>query len=137
MIKLALIAAPVVALYSPTVVPPKFVTKRLLPDTASPEGPFSPVIKLALIAAPVVALYSPTVGARRARHEEVVARHRESEGFVQPRDKVGADRGSRGGVVFANRFRCLPRRQKAAVGRFRAWPKAQRCRGEVCRGRDA
>jgi len=36
--KLALIAAPVVASYSPTVVPWKFDTKRLLPDTASVAG---------------------------------------------------------------------------------------------------
>ena len=63
--KLALIVAPVVALYSPTVVPlklvPWFATKRLLPDNRSPTGPYSPVIKLGLIAAPVVALYTPTV----------------------------------------------------------------------------
>src|SRR5271165_5396155 len=68
--KLALIATPIVASYLPTVpvpgdwmlliekIPP---TKRLLPDTASPVRPLSPVMKLALIAAPVVALYSPTV----------------------------------------------------------------------------
>ena len=37
------------------------------------------------------------------RHEEVVARQRESVGAVQPRDEVGVNRGSRGGVVFANR----------------------------------
>jgi len=38
-----------------------FDTKRVFPDNASPQGPFSPMMKLALIAAPVVALYSPTV----------------------------------------------------------------------------
>src|SRR5690349_15085841 len=59
--KLALIAVPVVASYSPTVVPDWFATKRSLPDNARPAGPFSPVMKLVLIAAPVVALYSPTV----------------------------------------------------------------------------
>ena len=59
--KLAFIAAPVVASYSPTVVPDWFATKRSLPDNARPAGLFSPVMKLALIAAPVVALYSPTV----------------------------------------------------------------------------
>ena len=37
--KLALIAAPVVASYSPTVPLPKFATKRVLPFTATPSGP--------------------------------------------------------------------------------------------------
>jgi hypothetical protein len=37
----------------------KFVTKRMLPDNASPVGLNDPV--RAAIAAPVVALYSPTV----------------------------------------------------------------------------
>src|SRR5271165_1430085 len=60
--KLGLIAAPVVALYSLTVLL-LFSTKRAVPsaDNASEEGPFSPVMKLGLIAAPVVALYSPTL----------------------------------------------------------------------------
>ena len=44
--KLALIAAPVVALYSPTVLPPMppaaLATKRLWPDNASPKE-FEPV----------------------------------------------------------------------------------------------
>ena len=48
--KLALIAAPVVALYSPTVPPLEFVTKRVSPNTASPKGAFSPVMKLGLAA---------------------------------------------------------------------------------------
>ena len=58
MIKLALIANPVVASYSPTV----FVllaTNRLLPDAASAATLFSPVVKLGLTKAPVVALYTP------------------------------------------------------------------------------
>ncbi len=59
--KLALIAAPVAASYSPTAPPNWFPTKRLLPDNASWPGLFIPVMKLGLIAAPVVALYSPTV----------------------------------------------------------------------------
>ena len=42
--KLALIAAPVEALYSPTVPPQKFTTKRELPDSASPMGSHSPVL---------------------------------------------------------------------------------------------
>jgi hypothetical protein len=50
----------VVALYSPTVLLLLFVTKRILPDNASVEGPF-PVMKFALITAPVAALYSPTM----------------------------------------------------------------------------
>src|SRR5271165_4088399 len=55
-----LIAAPVVALNAPTVMP--FATKRVLPDTARGIGSApSPVMKLALITAPVVALYAPTV----------------------------------------------------------------------------
>lgn len=57
--KLALIATPVLALYSPIV--PPVDTKSVLPDNAKPLGLFSPVMKLALIGAPVVALYSPTV----------------------------------------------------------------------------
>src|SRR5271165_4111253 len=36
--KLALITAPVVALYSPTVPLAEFATRRLLPDNASPVG---------------------------------------------------------------------------------------------------
>jgi len=60
---MGLIAAPVVALYFPTVPVELFATKRAvpLPDNASPVGLLSPVMKLALIAAPVVALYLPTV----------------------------------------------------------------------------
>ena len=37
------------------------------------------------------------------RHEEVVARQRESEGELQPRDKLGVNRRSGDGVVLANR----------------------------------
>jgi hypothetical protein len=62
--KLALMAAPVVALYWPTVPYPllrKLATKRMLRDNASSEGSLNPVMKLALIAAPVLALYWPTV----------------------------------------------------------------------------
>ena len=55
-INFALIAAPVVALYSPTVPLPSFTTKRVLPVTPSPVGAFNPVMKLALIAAPLAAL---------------------------------------------------------------------------------
>jgi hypothetical protein len=60
-IKLGLIAAPVVASYSPTA-PVRLVTKRLLPDNASPAGWVSPVMVVKLVfAAPVVASYSPTL----------------------------------------------------------------------------
>jgi hypothetical protein len=58
-IKFALIAAPVVALYSRTEAVASN-TKSLLPDNASAVGKPA-VIKLALIASPVVALYLPTV----------------------------------------------------------------------------
>jgi hypothetical protein len=57
-INLALMAAPVVALYWPTVV--AFATNKLLPDNTSSTGPPKPVMKLTLMAAPVVALYSLT-----------------------------------------------------------------------------
>jgi hypothetical protein len=40
--KLALIAAPVVALYAPTVSPNAFATKRVLPDNTSPETGMRP-----------------------------------------------------------------------------------------------
>jgi hypothetical protein len=59
-IKLALIAAPVVALYSPTMPLPSFATNRRLPDKASPCGWFTPVMKLALITAPDEESYWPT-----------------------------------------------------------------------------
>ena len=63
--KLALIAAPVVALYSPTVLLRPFVTKMAVPspDNATPPGPLTPVMKVALISAPVVASYSSTASA--------------------------------------------------------------------------
>ena len=49
--KLALIAVPVVALYSPTVLLPVFATKRVVPspDNASPMGPLSPRYELRTI----------------------------------------------------------------------------------------
>src|SRR4029077_18393146 len=57
-----LIVAPVVALYSPIVLVPIFVTKRFPPDNAMPTGELNPVeMKELLIVAPVVALYSPIV----------------------------------------------------------------------------
>ena len=56
-IKLTLIAAPVVASYSPTLLPISSTTKSSLPDTArlSATSQFNPVMKFALIGAPVVA----------------------------------------------------------------------------------
>ena len=62
--KLGLIAAPVVALYLPTVKPFvefRLVTKSSLPNNSSPVSLDRPVMKLALIVAPVVASYLPTV----------------------------------------------------------------------------
>src|SRR5260370_41616710 len=56
-----LIAAPLLASYSPTVLLPRFATKRLLPETARESGPFRPGIKLAVMGAPAVAAYWPTV----------------------------------------------------------------------------
>jgi hypothetical protein len=37
-----------------------------------------------------------------ARHKKGVSRQRDSSGVVHPGDKIGVDRGSGGGVVFAN-----------------------------------
>jgi hypothetical protein len=51
--KSRLMAAPVVASYSPTVPVP--ATYRVLPDNANSLSPLSPVMKFALIVAPVVA----------------------------------------------------------------------------------
>jgi len=59
--KLALLACPVVTEYLPTVLPALFATNRVLPNTATPSGPLSPVMKLALLARPVVTEYLPTV----------------------------------------------------------------------------
>src|SRR5258707_1281511 len=59
--KVELTAAPVLVSDLPTVPLKKFDMKSLLPKTASPTGPFSPVMKLGLIAAPMVASYSPMV----------------------------------------------------------------------------
>src|SRR5260221_1854242 len=59
-IKLALIASPVVASYLPTV-PLWFATKRVSSNNASAVGRPAPVMKLALIASPVEASYLPTV----------------------------------------------------------------------------
>jgi hypothetical protein len=61
-----LIVAPVVALYSPIVLPTAFVTNRSPPDNAMPRGSFNPEdMKELLIVAPVVALYSPIVSLPR------------------------------------------------------------------------
>ena len=57
-----LIGAPVVALYSPTVLFPLFVTNRFPPENAMLNESFNPEeMKELLIGAPVVALYSPIV----------------------------------------------------------------------------
>src|SRR5258708_36341625 len=62
--KLALIASPVAALYSPTVlafnVLPLFNTKRMPSDNASAMGALSPVMNFLLNGVPVLALYSLT-----------------------------------------------------------------------------
>ena len=58
--KLELITAPVVALYSPTRLLRLLATKRLLPRKSMPLGVLNPVMKLVLIAVPVVTSYSPT-----------------------------------------------------------------------------
>ena len=59
--KLAFITAPVMALYSLTLLRPPSATKRLVPEIAMPQAPFKPEIKLELIAVPVVASNSPTL----------------------------------------------------------------------------
>ena len=57
-----LIVAPVVALYSPIVLLPIFVTKRFPPDSAMAGGAVNPEeMKELLMVAPVEALYSPIV----------------------------------------------------------------------------
>src|SRR5207253_1572748 len=96
--KLALITAPVVALYLPMVVPvpwnPPLPTKRLLPEIARPAG-LNPVMKLALITAPVVASYSatlPLLGLGLAlTHKETVPRDRKAKRVVQPGNEVSVD----------------------------------------------
>ena len=143
--KLALIAAPVLALYLPTVPLPKFATKRVLPmhresvgfvqprdeagvnrgsrggvvfanrvggavfatkrvlpNTASPTGSFSPVMKLALIAAPVVASYLPTVPPLAFATKRVLPDTASPSGTFSPVMKLALISGSRGGVVFAH-----------------------------------
>jgi hypothetical protein len=66
-IRFAFMAAPVVALYSPTVPVKKLVTKRVSPDSANPLAPAIPVRRLGLIAVPVTASYSPTLSAPELR----------------------------------------------------------------------
>src|SRR5437763_1275603 len=58
--KLGLIRAPVMALYSRTVPAGRLATKRLLAESCARAG-VSPVMKLGLMAAPVVASYLPTL----------------------------------------------------------------------------
>src|SRR5207253_4408836 len=57
--KVLLIVAPVVALYSPTVPLKKFVTNTFPPENAMPYGPFVEMKALLTVAPEVV--YSPTV----------------------------------------------------------------------------
>ena len=71
----ALITAPVVALYSPIVPLPSFVTHRFPPDTAMPSGPLNPETSEALTTAPVVALYSPIVPLPLVRDPQIRSRH--------------------------------------------------------------
>jgi hypothetical protein len=87
--KLALIGAPVLASYSPTVPPKKFATKRVLPDTASPKGSPSPVIKLGLIAAPVLASYLPTVLPEKFDTKRVLPDTASPKGSLSPVIKLG------------------------------------------------
>src|SRR5713101_596866 len=100
--KLALIGAPVVALYSPTVPLLKFATKRWSPDRKSPAGPSSPGMKLALITAPVLALYSPTMPLKSLVTKRRLPHRKSPAGASSPRDEVGVNHGSRRSVVFAN-----------------------------------
>ena len=83
MTKLALITAPVVALYSPTV-PNCRVRDEQVVARHRATGLLQPRMRLALIAAPVVALYSPTVPPPDVRHEEGVARHQIAVGWFTP-----------------------------------------------------
>src|SRR5205085_9178489 len=62
--KLGLIGAPVMASYSPTLLPLNSATKRSFPESARLKGLFSPVTKVELIRAPVAASYSATVPLR-------------------------------------------------------------------------
>ena len=45
--------------------------------------------------------------AGEVHHEEFIAQHRESQGKAHPCDEAGANRGSGGSVVFANRASAL------------------------------
>ena len=57
----AFTTAPVVALYSPIVLLPRFTTNRSAPAAAMPNGKLNPETSAAFTTAPVVALYSPIV----------------------------------------------------------------------------
>ena len=65
-------------------------------------------------------------GGADVRHEEGVPRQRESPGSVQPHDEVGVDRGTCGGVVFANRVAAVVRHEEV-VARQRESEGAVRC----------
>jgi len=99
----ALIAAPVVALYSPIVLPNSLASKRSFPERSMAMRLCNPETSEALIAAPVVASYSPIVPLVSVHDIEIISREGEVLGIIQPRDQRGVDRGPGGGVVFAYR----------------------------------
>ena len=101
--KLALIAAPVLASYLPTVPLLRFATKRVLPNTASPKGS-QPRDKVGVNRGSRGGVVFANRAVALVRHEEGVAKHRESDGSGQPRndDEDGVNCGSGGSVVFAH-----------------------------------
>ena len=92
--------------------------KRLLPDSASPDGSASPATKLALIGgARCSTVFADHSGGTPGNvgYEQVVARHRDGDGLVQPGNEVRIDRGARGCVVFAHTTFCLASRGRLLI----------------------
>ena len=99
--KLALIAAPVIALYWPTVPFRWFVTKRLFPDQASPVGGTQPGDEVDVDRGSGGGVVLANRIHAEIRYEEIAARYRDSIGN-ETRDDVEVDRRSGSGVVLAN-----------------------------------
>src|SRR5436190_14433855 len=85
--KLGLIRAPVMALYSRTVPAGPLATKRLLPNTARPLGPLTPVMKIGLIRAPVEASYSATLLAPPSETKRLLPKSASPSGLETPPKK--------------------------------------------------
>ena len=98
--KLALIAAPVMALYSPTAAI-EVRHEEVVADRKSPSGPSSPGMKLALIAAPSKRRIRQLCRLSSCSRRGGCPTARAPRG-VQPRDEVSVNHCSRRSVVFAN-----------------------------------